>query len=169
MAIDNCKHTFEALATKVFPIYLKELNRAASCTIKDLIDHKCAVNRNPGMGCYVLYDNASGKQKPFYVGISKDIIRRIKQHVRGSTHNSASLAFLIAKREWELNNGKFTLRRNEAMRDKKFSKYFKNAQSKILKSSVKYIQITNPVELHLFETFCAMHLNTSKFNTYRTH
>ena len=45
-------------------------------------------------GCYVLVDNG----KPIYVGISKKVVDRLRQHVLGTTHHAASLAYRIAKK-----------------------------------------------------------------------
>jgi len=42
-------------------------------------------------GCYVQIDSG----KPIYVGISKKVVDRLRQHVLGTTHYAASLAYRI--------------------------------------------------------------------------
>src|SRR5690242_1142584 len=56
-----------------------------------------AIARNLGLrgefsGAYVFCD----KGTPFYVGISRKVISRIRQHVFTESHFSASLAYLMA-------------------------------------------------------------------------
>ena len=35
--------------------------------------------------------------------------------------------------------------------------------------NVAFIEIGNPLELYLFEAYCAMELDTSEWNTFETH
>ncbi len=58
---------------------------------------------NEMKGIYIFFENEKPDAKPIYIGISKTILRRIKQHFSGRLHNQASLAFIIAKEQH--NNG----------------------------------------------------------------
>jgi predicted GIY-YIG superfamily endonuclease len=111
-------------------------------------------------GCYVLIDS----DDPIYVGISKNVIRRLRQHVRGTTHFDASLAYKIAA-----TRKPHTMTRKEAMSKHRFHLEFEKARSELSDLHVAFIPIANLLELHLFEAYCAMELDTSKWNTFETH
>jgi hypothetical protein len=61
------------------------------------------------------------------------------------------------------------MKRSEAMKDPKFRKAFQEAQQLLRDSSVAFVEITNPLELYLFEVYCAMELDTGEWNSFRTH
>ena len=44
------------------------------------------------------------KNIPFYVGISKGVISRIMQHIKGHSHNNSTLAYNISLINYELKN-----------------------------------------------------------------
>ena len=111
-------------------------------------------------GCYVLI---KGKQ-PVYVGISRRVLHRLYSHLRGTTHFRATLAFQMANADMDLK-----LTRKQKMGHKEFGRRFTQKRRQMRNWRVAWIQIENPVELHLFEVFCAMQLNTYKWNTFRTH
>lgn len=62
---------------------------------------------------------------------------------------------------------KFT--RNEAMNDPAFRQAFDEAKQLLNGCSVAIVPIHNPVELYLFEAYCAMELDTGEWNSFRTH
>jgi len=107
-------------------------------------------------GCYVLLREG----EPFYVGISRTAVQRLRQHVTGNTHFDASLAYLMAtgKTGHEMN-------RADAMQDPSFRTAFGEAQALLRDCSVAFIEIDNPLELSLFEAYCAMGLDTCEWNT----
>ena len=111
-------------------------------------------------GCYVLIEN----RIPKYVGISRKVFRRLKQHVTGESHNDASLAYLIASKE--LTHG---TTRDKAMEMSDFREVFGSAKDRLRAMSCAFVEIQNPLELYLFEAFCAMELDTSDWNTFETH
>jgi len=111
-------------------------------------------------GCYVLLREG----RPFYVGISRTVLQRLRQHVTGRTHFDASLAYLMAAEK----TGN-QMKRADAMRDDTFHKAFDDAQTLLRACSVAFIEISNPLELYLFEAYCAMELDTCEWNTFRTH
>jgi hypothetical protein len=54
--------------------------------------------------------------------------------------------------------------RDEAMQDQTFLLSFEDARQVLRDSSVAFIEIPNPIELYLFEVYCAMELNVSERN-----
>jgi hypothetical protein len=118
-------------------------------------------------GCYVMFE----KTEPVYVGISKCVISRLIQHVRGNTHFAATLAYRIAKKEFP-----HKLSREEAMKDPTFIDLFTSAKERIKGMHVIFVEIENPLELYIFEPYCAMKFKTAtmeckadELNTFETH
>jgi len=112
------------------------------------------------IGCYVLIE----KEIPIYVGISRSIVQRLIQHVKGQTHYDASLAYRIASE-----NKAHGLQRDAAMKDPSFKREFNMAKEYLKSLNVAFIEIQNDLELYLFEVYCAMELKTQRWNTFRTH
>jgi len=168
--IDNCPSTFAELTAVVLPGYMVRLHAAMRnahslaefCVSGDGVRTILRRLRRSTdfSGCYVLTQDG----KPFYVGISRSVIGRLRQHGTGKTHFDASLAYRMA---CEKVPHKMT--RNAAMNNPEFQKEFQDAQRLLHGSSVAFIEIENPLELYLFEAYCAVELNTSKWNTFRTH
>jgi len=170
MSIDNCQYTFDQLATEVLPRYMAVLRSRieqptsmSEFAIKGVgvatLSRKFNLNSDFG-GCYVLIDNS----RPIYVGISQTVLKRLRQHVRGTTHYDATLAYGIAATRQTHN-----MTRSEAMANKDFQVGFAEAQQYIRELNVAFIEISNPLELYLFEAFSAMELDTSEWNTFKTH
>jgi predicted GIY-YIG superfamily endonuclease len=168
--IDNCQSTFAELIAVVLPGYMTQL-RAAMRKPHPLTDFCVSgdgvktILRRLGRtrdfsGCYVLSRDGNA----FYVGISRGVIGRLRQHGTGKTHFDASLAYRMA---CEKVPHKMT--RDAAMKKPGFQKQFQDAQRQLHGSSAAFIEIENPLELYLFEAYCAMELDTSKWNTFRTH
>jgi predicted GIY-YIG superfamily endonuclease len=174
MPIHDCQHTFAKLASTVLPQYLKQIR----VLLKQPLP--MAFFSRPGVGvqtllselemskdfsgCYVLVKKA----KPIYVGISRSVISRLRQHVTGKTHFSATLAYKIAASK---HPKKFmaTLSRAAAMKHPEFGVSFENAQRYLWSLNVAFIPIANPLELYIFEPYCAMQLNTHQWNVFETH
>ncbi|MGE5114537.1 MAG: GIY-YIG nuclease family protein [Acidobacteriaceae bacterium] len=170
MPIDDCTHTFASMATTVLPAYMDEMRAAMSnarpsslfCQsglgLKGLLSK---LGRTEDFsGCYVLLHD----RQPFYVGISRSVIQRLRQHLTGKTHYDASLAYMMAKGE-----AQHSMKRSEAMADDNFRRAFDEAQQLLRNCKLAFIEISNPLELYLFEAYCAMELDTCKWNTFRTH
>ncbi len=170
MAIDECPFTFRQLATDRLPNDMARMREAMAKA------HPMAkfARRGGGsrtilgelgrerdfVGCYVLMD----KGKPVYVGISRTVIQRLLQHVKGRTHYDASLAYRIACKKHP-----HSASRSDAMEDPSFAEAFEQAKAYLGALSVAFIPIEDDVELHLFEVYCAMELDTSEWNSFRTH
>lgn len=170
MAIDNCKHTFIEMAATVLPAYMEEMRFAiatphpsssfcqAGLGLKGMLSK---LGRTEDLsGCYVLIHEG----RPFYVGISRSLIQRLRQHLTGKTHCDASLAYMMAK-----SKAQHSMKRAEAMADETFRRAFDEAQQLLRNCKVAFVEIGNPLELYFFEAYCAMELDTSNWNTFRTH
>jgi hypothetical protein len=55
------------------------------------------------------------------------------------------------------------------MGDAVFQDEFMKAQQYLRELSVAFIEIDNPLELYVFEAYASMALETSEWNTFRTH
>jgi len=100
--MDGCHYSFEELAQRVLPEYMRILgesmqrpNALRPLTEKGIgpatLSTRLGLSRDP-MGCYVFLENS----RPVYVGISKRLPQRILEHVRGTDHFTATLAYQIA-------------------------------------------------------------------------
>lgn len=136
------------------PVKMEVLVAGKRTTLKQL------EKENDFSGCYVLLKN----RKPFYVGISRSVVKRLTQHVKGKTHFAASLAYRMA-----CDRKPHALDRTTAMQNARFQVEFEQAKKELLSMEVAVIEIQNPVELYLFEVFCALKFGTSRFNTFATH
>ncbi len=170
MRIDDCIHTFEELALKVLPDHFKKLEESLlapwpAATFSRAGYGPSALAKELGFtgdfsGCYVLLEAA----KPVYVGISRKVLTRVRQHMLGKTHFDASLAYSIAQRRCPTEG-----QRSTAMETECFKAAFSEAQSYLRSLNVAAVPIENPLELYVFEAFAAMALRTSEWNTFRTH
>lgn len=171
MAIDNCSHSFSDLAQQALPNIMKEINTS----LKDSTPMSQFLVKNDGLktllkrhsldsdfqGCYVLIENGA----PLYVGISRQVFQRLWFHCRGKTHYTATLAYKIAAKQVVV--AKMT--RNARMSNGEFRIAFEEAKERIQRCNFAFIPIDNPLELYLFEAYCAMELDTWEWNTFRTH
>ena len=98
---------------------------------------------------------------PFYVGISQNVILRINQHIKGNTHNSASLAYLICTELYP--SAKKKTRDNFP-----FNEHRTAIQDYLKGQKVVLMKIDNDDELYLREFQFAIELRTY-FNSFVTH
>ena len=112
-------------------------------------------------GLYVFIHN----NKPFYVGISKGVIGRINQHIKGNNHNTSTLAYKIGLLKYEFENEKkFKGKR----KDLNFVNNVEPIKAFLKKQNIAFLPIENDEELVLFEIYCSIKLNTW-LNTFETH
>lgn len=174
MPLHACPHTFEELAKTVLPGHMTRMESALAAPremeafsvpgigVKSLL--KQFEMTNDFSGCYVLIDSGV----PIYVGISRGVISRLRQHVFGKTHFDASLAFRIAMAKHpDRTISKLT--RAKAMDDPLFGTSFAEAQSYLKSLQVAAIDIDNPLVLYVFEPYCALALDTHQWNSFETH
>ena len=170
MSIDDCSHKFSELSLNVLPGYFEELQRAMEkpwrlrlfaedgvgvAGIGKRVGHKTDF-----AGCYVIIDG----RKPIYVGISRKVIARLRQHVTGTSHFTASLAYRMASKALPHES-----KRSDAMADAAFHAAFCKAQANLKRMSCAFLKVPNALERHLFEVLCAMELGTGEWNTFETH
>lgn len=170
MPIDNCPHDFATLSATVLPGHMHQLQASIRNphAMRKFARHgsgPVAIARMLGLasdfsGCYVLLSG----QTPIYVGISRKAIARLRQHVTGRSHFDASLAYSIAQRQRPTAG-----QRSGVMENPQFKTEFDNAQTYLRGLDVAFVEIVNPLELYVFEAFAAMELDTSQWNTFRTH
>lgn len=170
MHIDGCTHTFQELAERVLPAHLERLRAAlrapwpASAFAQPKMGPRTLAARfglkGDFSGCYALMEH----QQPVYVGISRSVLARVRQHMLGRSHFDASLAYLIAQRRRPTKG-----ERSANMQKVEFRLAFEEAQAYLRGLNVAAIEIDNALELHVFEAYAAMAFGTSEWNTFRTH
>ena len=174
MPIDGCRRSFDELARVVLPAHMAQMRERmqspipmADFAVKGVgpatLRDKLGFDHDPS-GCYVLID----QHKPIYVGISKHVITRLMEHVRGTDYMTATLVYRIAATRHP--HGKTAA---EAMRDADFRSRFRETRDYLLGLHVALVEIDNPLELYLFEPYCALELDTGfeagGWNTFETH
>ncbi|MGI6379261.1 MAG: hypothetical protein ACOX2R_00590 [Anaerolineae bacterium] len=170
MPIDGCTHTFAKLATEILPRYMRQLEGSMHEPVsmsQFAIKHvgPKSIARKLGLsddfpGCYVLLTDGV----PMYVGISRAVLGRVRQHVLGTSHYDATLAYTMAARR-----APHSSTRTDAMADNAFMHAFAAAREELSRCDVAFIRIENAVEMQLFEIYCAMELDTCEWNTFETH
>lgn len=170
MPIDNCTHTFAQLSEGILPAHFARLEQALQSPrpAQTFLQAKSASRsmltavgkRVDFPGCYVFLDQA----KPIYVGISRTVVKRLVQHLNTDSHYSASLVYRMATKTYP-----HELKRDQAMKDDQFRAVFFQAQKRLRKMNVAWVEIDNDLELYVFEIFAAMKLDTDSWNTFRTH
>jgi predicted GIY-YIG superfamily endonuclease len=170
MAIDGCQHSFSELAREVLPSHMNRLRREMLRPLSMETFGRKGVGTQTILkklgrdsdftGCYVLLKEI----KPIYVGISRAVVQRLCQHLKGKTHYDASLAYKIASGKQPHEKS-----REEAMNDSVFKSAFKEAKEYLRSLDVAFIEIENDIELYLFEVYSAMEFDTCEWNTFRTH
>jgi hypothetical protein len=177
--IDGCHRSFDELARVVLPAHMSRMREGmrspipmAEFAVKGVgpatLRNTLGFDHDPP-GCYVLIDHGRPVPQPMYVGISKHVITRLMEHVRGTDHMSATLAYRIAANHDPRDERTATQR----MQDANFRSRFREARDSLLSLNVAFVEIENPLELYLFEAYCALELNTGfetgGWNTFVTH
>jgi len=109
---------------------------------------------------FFLLDN-----KPFYIGISKGVIGRICQHLKGKNHNTSSLAYKLGLLRYEYLNDKKHLGTRKELN---FLSEVEPVKQFLQKQKIAWISIDNDDELYLFEIYCSMKFKTI-LNSFETH
>lgn len=112
----------------------------------------------PDKGIYAFFENGNA----LYVGRTDRMKERVKEHGRlGSRHNSATFAFILAKKKAKkiqglnLNQGRDVLERDPA-----FKPIYDEMKKRVSKMQIKVVKIRNPVEQTFFEVYAALELKT---------
>jgi hypothetical protein len=121
----------------------------------------CPENKNEFRGLYVFGEKTEENSiKPVYVGISRTVYRRLRQHGWGNYQNECTLAYLIAKKQFNL-----TFNKNDKKKNKDNLQIGKN---EVKKFKVALYHFENDYELYLMEVILAGMWKT-KWNSFRTH
>lgn len=170
MNIDQCEFSFTEVCSKRLPTYLASLQASiakpfpASWIQEPGVGQATLIKRlgrtTDFSGCYLFIE----KGCPLYVGISRGVVGRLFQHLTSTNHLSGSLAYYIAKCQSDPGGT-----REENMNDGAFRALFDDSQRRLEQCNIATVEISNSVELHLFEVYAAMELGTGEFNTFRTH
>ncbi len=109
-------------------------------------------------GIYVFGLKEGLKVTPIYVGISRSVYRRLRQHGWGKKHTQATLAYNMAKDE----SG------HEGERDDLCEDIYEKKRVLVRNLKVCLIPITDDYTLYLTEVLLAELLQT-KWNSFKTH
>jgi hypothetical protein len=114
-------------------------------------------SNNEFKGLYVFGEELDGAIKPVYVGISRAVFRRLRQHGFGKLNNEATLAYLMAKNE------------NEEITRASCSNSILEPKKEILRNyKVALYPVLNDYELYFYEVALSGVFKT-KWNSFRTH
>ena len=97
---------------------------------------------------------------PLYVGIAKTCGGAYKDHLSGNP-SRANLAVRMAARN--LGVGLSAIKRHA-----QFDSVFESAKHRLLDCEVAWVGIPNPLEMYIFEPYCAMKLDTCEYNFFDT-
>jgi len=143
---------------ELFPGYMRELLRYPPVSANEL-------KNIPKQGIYIFYED----DKPIYVGRSRNLSKRFKQHSQQSSdHNSATFAFKIAKQDAAKEKVEIKKTREILQVDPDFLPFFNKAKKRVSEMKIQVIDIENAVEQTLFEVYAALELKTP-YNDWRTH
>ncbi|MFY0627002.1 MAG: hypothetical protein JXR07_11940 [Reichenbachiella sp.] len=119
--------------------------------------------QNEVKGVYVFYAD----KKPIYVGISRGILGRMKDHFLGKTHYSASLVYLMLRDEYDRENGELYVGKRSDF--KLFEDKRADTQSGMRDNwDISIIPIKDNYEMYFTEIYLACHLKTY-WNSFETH
>ena len=109
---------------------------------------------------YIFGELVNNKIVPVYIGISRTVYRRLRQHGFGKLHNECSLAYLMAKHdnsqiEW-------------ATIHKDFQEELISNRKKVGVFKVVLVPVEKDYDLYFLEIAIAGILKT-KWNSFRTH
>lgn len=175
--VNDCPYDFPTLVGEVLPRHLETLRAQFSAPVsmsmfagegrgpkaiaEDLRKQGRLVGADDFRGLYVLIEGDT----PIYVGISRSVLARLRTHVTGDTHNTASLAYSMAAKERQEESRS----RKEAMEDPEFYATFLEKRAYLQVLSAAFVPVENDLELYVLEPFLAVEFNTYRWNTFRTH
>tara|TARA_R110002072_G_scaffold7503_2_gene40604 strand:+ start:355983 stop:356567 length:585 start_codon:yes stop_codon:yes gene_type:complete len=115
-------------------------------------------SKNEFKGLYVFGEEISGKIIPVYIGISRTVYRRLRQHGWGKKHNECSLAYLKARFDDTTLTRATTNNKTHLIPKKQIIQNYK----------VVLIPVQKDYDLYFLEVAIAGILKT-KWNSFRTH
>ncbi|MFV5702589.1 hypothetical protein ACM55F_12030 [Flavobacterium sp. XS2P12] len=116
---------------------------------------------NEFKGLYIFGEEKDGRIVPVYIGISRTVFRRLRQHAWGKNHNQCTLAYLKTKAKRKL-EGKETTRTTVTNED------MTPAKTVIQNYKVVLYSVPEDYDLYFLEVVLAGKFKT-KWNSFRTH
>ena len=116
---------------------------------------------NEFKGLYIFGEEKDGRVIPVYVGISRTVFRRLRQHAWGKNHNECTLAYLKTRDKWK-KEGKLTERATITNED------MYPAKTVIQNYKVVLWSVPEDYDLYFLEVVLAGKFKT-KWNSFRTH
>lgn len=119
----------------------------------------------PKAGIYLL----SEQGRALYVGRTNNLRKRLQYHTRNS-HNQATLAFLLARRDTRKTKASYQKMgsRSDLLNDPFFRTAFDAARSRIKRMDVRFIEEENPIKQALLEIYVAFKVK-AEYNDFDTH
>lgn len=153
------KKDFERLLDQLEP-NLSLLIKTAPLTPEQIKNSK---NR---AGVYVFYE----RNTPVYVGRTKNLKRRFLSHHNTKNPNMGSFVFLMACETYGRKTASYKKEgsRKGLRKDSEFMSHFLDANSRLKKMTIKFVDIPDPRMQHIFEIYAAMCLETP-YNSFNTH
>lgn len=106
-------------------------------------------------------------EEPIYTGISRVVLKRVQQHVKGSSHFTSSLCYKMGANYYEEINGKKHCGGRKGLCFKTYSEPFK---IKLRDSAqVAILPVESAIELYLLECYVAVEAKTHFYNRFETH
>lgn len=169
MAVDNCPYTFDDIVQIHIPRLLGELDakrnqRIGSEAFRRTGNGYKRTLRELGHhgdfpGCYVFFEG----EIPMYVGISKNVITRIWNHYNAVNHYGSNLIYKIASERNIIQNHKSEFTGED------YRAEFNIALACAHEWTVIFQEVPDHISLYLFEVCAAMHFDTMRFNSFKTH
>jgi predicted GIY-YIG superfamily endonuclease len=119
-----------------------------------------SMQRRDFAGLYVFCTKGT-PYRPFYVGISRAVIRRLRKHSTGKRHNEATFLYACLKEHLEHKGVRSRIRMG-CLVGQYFRRWLKAQRVAIL-------PLANPVERYVFELYSSMRLRTGRWNHFETH
>lgn len=116
---------------------------------------------NEFKGLYIFGEKIDDRVIPVYVGISRAVFRRLRQHAWGKNHNQCTLAYLKTRANWK-KEGKLTTRATISNDD------MDPAKKVIQDYKVVLWHVPKDYDLYFLEVILAGKFKT-KWNSFRTH
>ncbi|KFF05655.1 GIY-YIG nuclease family protein [Flavobacterium reichenbachii] len=177
---ENLNNLFSS-ADKIAKSILEKLNSPECPTVSNLYDSingkifinkkkidelgysatRSCTNPNDFKGLYVFGKEEDNFIIPVYVGISRTVFRRLRQHAWGKNHNQCSLAYLKTGEKWKTENrdiDRATITNDE----------MNPARDIIKKYKVVLWPVDNDYELYFLEVTLAGIFKTY-WNSFKTH
>jgi predicted GIY-YIG superfamily endonuclease len=151
----GCRFSFEELTNHALPELLEVL-------VVRMVQAETLANHEFGKlsglpsrrACYVFLEGDC----PLYVGISRNLRARIKQHL-SRRRSEANLCVRFAA-------SALSLSVSQAVHAVDFEGQFDRAHDRLLACRIAWVEVDDAMTLYLLEPFVAMKLNTQEFNRF---